>query len=94
MDLFITAALLLAAIGWSAYTRLYLGGIKEEIQQLRKELHEAKQARMKTVVSSRQTPQIDSRGRTSHRDTKDLPRTGRMTNTTNRKKDAGLDSDG
>ena len=94
MDLIISAALLLAAIGWSAYTRTYLGEIKGEIEQLRKELHEAKQARMKSVVSSRQTPHIDSRARTTKRDSGDLPRTGRMSSTTSKGKTDGNHSDG
>lgn len=91
MDVIIPSLLILAAIGWSGYRDLE---IKREIQQLRKELHEAKQARMKAIVSSRQTPHIDSRARTTKRDSGDLPRTGRMSSTTSKGKTDGNHSDG
>jgi len=94
MEVIVGALVLLGAIGTSAYIRIYLGGMKEEIEELRKEIRATRQAKMRSTTTDRQLPHIDSRGRTTRRDTDDLPRTGRMTSATSRKRTDGNGTDG
>lgn len=83
MEWIITAGLVLNLAGL-VWTNIKLAEVKQSQTSIRVALT-ARQTRVKQAEASKARPHIDSKAKTTIRDTDDLPRTGRMGPTLSRK---------
>lgn len=84
----ILLVIILVMVGWNIFvTHIMVRELKREVLQLRSEVEHTKQSRMASFVRSTSTPSVDARGRTTRRDTDDIPiRGARMTQLTHKRK--------
>lgn len=91
----IVAILTAALIYNSVVLHRQLRELRLEVENLSRRIDSTKQARFKTSTTSSGTPRVDSRGRTTRRDTSDIPARGGRISKLTKKVDAhvSLDSD-
>lgn len=73
MDILLLVILTVAVVVNIISTTMNLRELKRESASIRSEIESTRQARMKSFVRSTSTPAIDSRGRTTKRDSDDIP---------------------
>lgn len=73
MELLLSSIILVAVVVNLTASILMFRELKRESAAVRSEIESTRQARMKSFVRSTSTPAIDSRGRTTKRDSNDIP---------------------